>query len=508
MTTEEKAKAYDEVLKTATQWFKDGCSDKEVKICLESIFPQLRESEDERIRKEIIDFIQWAEDRGMTRHDYHQAKRPAIWIAYLEKQKENPNSFTDGVIEVRSFQRGMEEGRRLEKQKECVVDNNKTSAEEDERIRARLIEYFKGFLEGYEDCYKDGGCVKWEGLDVKSILAWLEKQKDHFRDATKKVEQKPAQTVEEKEYVRTLKGLVSDFIRDSGGGITDIEYYQNICDWLDGRHIEQKPAEYIPDSVKFSEGYKTGREVGFREGVESVKPAEWSEVDLGHRLWILECLADGKRKAPEFAEQYQAAFDWLKSLPERFNPQPKQEQNDYITPHKEFFKFIYDRLIYVHKENPDVDYMRSFKERLNNLSFGEKQEWSEEDEENFKWFDKFFRAESVVSGGKDIPQDKYLWFKSLRPQPQGTYKQVIHTIFGMLKDKDFYEIQPSHRVSLLNDIRVKCKDAIECAPILDEPSWKPSEAQLMALHSVIDDESDTIGNEQLKLLYGQLKKLM
>lgn len=39
------------------------------------------------------------------------------------------------------------------------------------------------------------------------------------------------------------------------------------------------------------------------------------------------------------------------------------------------------------------------------------------------------------------------------------------------------------------------------------PSWKPSEAQLMALHSVIDDESDTIGNEQLKLLYNDLKKL-
>lgn len=44
-----------------------------------------------------------------------------------------------------------------------------------------------------------------------------------------------------------------------------------------------------------------------------------------------------------------------------------------------------------------------------------KQEWSKGDEENFEWFDKFFRAESVVAGGKDIPQDKYLWFKSLRP---------------------------------------------------------------------------------------------
>lgn len=58
-------------------------------------------------------------------------------------------------------------------------------------------------------------------------------------------EQKPAQTAEEKEYVRTLKGLISDFIRDCGGCTIDTEYYQKICNWLDGRHIEQNPAESI-----------------------------------------------------------------------------------------------------------------------------------------------------------------------------------------------------------------------------------------------------------------------
>ena len=53
---------------------------------------------------------------------------------------------------------------------------------EDERIRTRLSEYFRGFLEGNEHCYKDGGYVKWEGLDVKSILDWLEKQKEQKPD--------------------------------------------------------------------------------------------------------------------------------------------------------------------------------------------------------------------------------------------------------------------------------------------------------------------------------------
>ena len=46
------------------------------------------ESEDERTRKEIIEFIEWADARGSVRNDWHQAKRPSEWITYLEKQKE------------------------------------------------------------------------------------------------------------------------------------------------------------------------------------------------------------------------------------------------------------------------------------------------------------------------------------------------------------------------------------------------------------------------------------
>lgn len=42
-----------------------------------------------------------------------------------------------------------------------------------------------------------------------------------------------------------------------------------------------------------------------------------------------------------------------------------------ITPNKEFFQWIYNRLVYVHNENPNVDYMISFKERIRELSFDE-----------------------------------------------------------------------------------------------------------------------------------------
>ena len=97
MTTEEKAKAYDEAIKRGLDYIRQTPATEMVtrQDVFEAIFPEYAESVEERVRKEIIDFIQWAEDRGMTRHDYHQAKRPAVWIAYLEKLKENTWSEDD-----------------------------------------------------------------------------------------------------------------------------------------------------------------------------------------------------------------------------------------------------------------------------------------------------------------------------------------------------------------------------------------------------------------------------
>ena len=87
----------EEAINEIKSW--DFLEGKEIEA-IHTLIPELRESEDERIRKEIIDFIQWAEDRGMTRHDYHQAKRPAVWIAYLEKQKdERELGYIEGKVE-------------------------------------------------------------------------------------------------------------------------------------------------------------------------------------------------------------------------------------------------------------------------------------------------------------------------------------------------------------------------------------------------------------------------
>ena len=99
---------------------------------------------------------------------------------------------------------------------------------------------------------------------------------------------------------------------------------------------------------------------------------------------------------------------------------------------------------------------------------------------------------------------------SARPQPQrrDTYYDIIHSILAMLKDMDFSQITPQHRVSLLNDIRVKCKDADECATILDEHHWKPREDHFQGLRrGIMKMTKGSDAWNSLTDLYEQLQKL-
>ncbi len=79
-------KAYKAVLQTAKQWIKDGCADKE-KICLECVFPELRESEDERIRRTLVEYFGPKVQLDFVRGVPIQKIRD-----WLEKQKEQPVS--------------------------------------------------------------------------------------------------------------------------------------------------------------------------------------------------------------------------------------------------------------------------------------------------------------------------------------------------------------------------------------------------------------------------------
>ena len=84
MTEKEKAKAYDEALKKASAAHKD--EDRHLKATLERIFPELKEDDGERIKKELIQWVDKFLDiiwRGHYKKDI---------IAWLEKQRK-PKSY-------------------------------------------------------------------------------------------------------------------------------------------------------------------------------------------------------------------------------------------------------------------------------------------------------------------------------------------------------------------------------------------------------------------------------
>lgn len=230
-----------------------------VRNALETLIPELTESEDERITRAINNMLPFIPDEayannGVTKEDV---------LAWLEKQKE------------------------------CVADSSKTSAGEDERIRRVMLEHFKSKTK-----------ETWCGLSVANIIAWLEKKKELFKSG------------------RGLYYYDGEKTTYCGYPATEDNPYDFAISQQE-KQKEQKP-------ISFNEPYN---------------PDDYEVVMEGNATGL-------KRKEQNL------------------------EEEDHITPNKKFFQWIYDRLVNVHGENPDVDYMKSFKERINSLSFDKQPHWT------------------------------------------------------------------------------------------------------------------------------------
>lgn len=99
MTTEEKARAYDEALKVLHKY--DGIHIMFTQDLKEEMFPELKESEDERIRKEMIFYFK--EEMPLCSIQEH-ADKMKEFVAWLEKQKpvETPQWMVDFLDKNRS----------------------------------------------------------------------------------------------------------------------------------------------------------------------------------------------------------------------------------------------------------------------------------------------------------------------------------------------------------------------------------------------------------------------
>ena len=154
MTEKEKAEAYDEALERARAINngKDVDVESGTTIC-EYIFPELKESEDEKIKK---DLIQWVDEFPDTIWRGHYKKDI---IAWLEKQGDKDKLIQElGEYKVKYTQEVLE--------KHINSMNNK----DNERLRKTTIAFLKDFAEkGYENAVE---CIDWiekQGEDKKEI---------------------------------------------------------------------------------------------------------------------------------------------------------------------------------------------------------------------------------------------------------------------------------------------------------------------------------------------------
>ena len=96
MTDKEKAKAYDEALERAKKLYGKGIT--------EEIFPELNESEDERIKKAIIEFFESEDDN--TTYSLVRKKDIIAWLERQGKEEYGLKSFKDE--DVRKFMQYIE----------------------------------------------------------------------------------------------------------------------------------------------------------------------------------------------------------------------------------------------------------------------------------------------------------------------------------------------------------------------------------------------------------------
>lgn len=96
MAQEEKAKAYDEAIKRAKDALNDGTISNNTIAYLQDVFPQLKESEDEKIRKNLIAFLEDIWHLGKNANFDKWGKSDCSdWIIWLEKQGEQKSAWSE-----------------------------------------------------------------------------------------------------------------------------------------------------------------------------------------------------------------------------------------------------------------------------------------------------------------------------------------------------------------------------------------------------------------------------
>lgn len=469
---------------------------------LEFLIPGLRESEDERIRKLLVwqvyrniedetnDLAQSVYD-GIKGHDPDLEESIEDWkkcLAYLEKQKENPKSAdsipSDCVSDAKCEDRWHKVG-------DSLPDNPREVLCKDEAGNYFIGRYYVG--EGWEiSNYDDED--KPHHLNPP-VSKWIDFPPE------KQEEQKPIQTPEEKEYIRTLKSLISDFIRDKQP--EDVAFYQKIYDWLDERHIEQEPISEVF-------GFKVGDAVRLKDGdgrKHIIKSFEEVGGIHGPNFYHVEFEDNSARDGIYPGEEYPNGYS---TQMEKFEEEQKPaEGKEYSSPEcgttagvwsEDFDKEVEK----IHKRYPEVSFAKLTRIAYHFSKWANRckdKEWSEEEKDKVAQYLHDRDGGMIWSKATEITEDI---LDILRPRPKAELtlldENIIKAAVAFVEQNDHFNVWGGiDKHTVIKSLRSLC------------PSWKPSEEQMTAIIRAwgilkLHEQEDVA--KRLAKLYEQLKKLM
>ena len=328
-----------------------------------------KDSEDERIRKEIIDYLNFAESHNLLRVADHKKKKG--WLAYLERQKEQI------II------------------KQNIIDSIRANTQPDwdfstiPNLHKEINRFFgeKFVLPHTEDTV----------ITVSDVIRCAY----HFYKFGRQ-EQQPAD---------------------------DKAFEELIDDWWKHEKVNNPDSYNKGDEIQFDEqGFKNFcRRV--RNMYVEQKPVEWSKEDEE----MLRIISNRLDKFSEWATEQgfpiddptmkQSPIAWFKSLPERFNLQPKLKWNEEDEwKRSELLKYLEEKGDY---RSTWYSWLKSFPERFN---LPPKQEWSEESRRRLgriqMVLESWDRSHTSVAGLPSTIPDDIDWLKSLHPSWKPSKEQI------------------------------------------------------------------------------------
>lgn len=481
-------------------------TDKE-KEALSVLIPELRESEDERIRKEIVKYFE-----GYTGGD-NISLRFSQWIAYLEKQKENPWSEEDEAIVKTMCEEGdlkpserawlMNLKNRISKESLHISETCKENPDSFTDIKNRNIRGCIGMA------LADAPESRFKSYDVtlKDCLAYLED-----------VAAIPDELVKNYNLFCEQGGRELALLINAINGINKLKepHYTKRNALFDKcvENCDPKIMQRVSDEIDEMLG-------------KEQKPEEGTLTDFEQGLYTAISIFVGEYERDKEADLIKFVKEWSSDLLELVKDQEPAECIEDSVKFEEGFKSG--------RESGLRDGQKYVLDNLDSYGLCKPAEWSEEDEENSSYISAFLQTNC---GENEVLKQAIIWFmtrlKSLRPQPH-TISTKEATKFGDLEQErrvqEAYragkhelairfmnyldENRPEGKMSLSNaecediDKAFKENDWEKILRYANKYSWKPSEEQMKWLKDVIETVPMTCRQQiSLESLYNDLKKLM